>query len=96
MIMEKQEERKMKKIANIIIVVMILILTGTISQAKTGAEIIFSSDLEKLYAEVKSKYDVLYKDMNVEKNRKLIIFIAIMLGASLALNIINFIVLMKK
>ena len=53
-------------------------------------------ELEKLYAEVKSKYDVLYKDMNVEKNRKLIIFIAIMLGVSLALNIINFIVLMKK
>lgn len=71
-----------------------------ITEDETGTEldtkIKETLELEKLYAEVKGKYDVLYKDMNVEKNRKLIIFIAIMLGASLALNIINFIVLMKK
>lgn len=71
-----------------------------VTEDETGTELDLKMkdtlELEKLYAEVKSKYDVLYKDMNIDKNRKLIIFIAIMLGASLALNIINFIVLMKK
>lgn len=71
-----------------------------ITEDETGTELNLKMkdtlELDKLYAEVKSKYDVMYKDMNIEKNRKLIIFIAIMLGASLALNIINFIVLMKK
>lgn len=71
-----------------------------VTEDETGTELDLKMkdtlELEKLYAEVKSKYDVLYKDMNIDKNRKLIIFIAIMLGASLTLNIINFIVLMKK
>ena len=66
--------------------------TGTELDSKMGETL----ELEKLYAEVKSKYDVLYKDMNIEKNRKLIIIIAIMLGVSLTLNIINFMVLMRK
>ena len=26
-------------------------------------------ELEKLYGEVKNKYDVLYKDLNIEKNK---------------------------
>lgn len=53
-------------------------------------------ELEDLYAEVKSKYDVLYKDMNIEKNRKLTILIAILLAGSLVFNLVNFIILMKK
>ncbi len=40
----------MKKVASIIIIVMILILTGTISQASTKVELALSSTLQKLYA----------------------------------------------
>ena len=53
-------------------------------------------ELEKLYNEVKNKYDVMYKELNIERNSKSIALIAIILGASLALNIINFAVLIKR
>ena len=46
--------------------------------------------------ETKNKYDVLYKDLNIEKNRKSTIIIAIILVASLIFNVLNFIALMKK
>ena len=53
-------------------------------------------DLEKLYIETKSKYDILYKDLNIEKNKKSTIIISIILIASLVFNVLNFIELMKK
>ncbi len=53
-------------------------------------------ELEKLYEEVKGKYDVLYKELNIEKNKKATIIIAIILVASLVFNILNFIALMRK
>lgn len=53
-------------------------------------------ELEKLYNEVKNKYDVLYKELNIEKNRKSTILIAVILTISLIFNILNFIVLNKK
>ncbi len=53
-------------------------------------------ELEKLYEEVKNKYDVLYKELNIEKNKKATIIIAIILVASLIFNILNFIALMQK
>ena len=53
-------------------------------------------ELEKLYGEVKNKYDVLYKDLNIEKNKTATILIAVILVASLLFNILNFITLMKQ
>ncbi len=53
-------------------------------------------ELEKLYAEVKNKYDVLYKELNIERNRNSLIIISVILVISLILNILNFVVLTKK
>ena len=50
-------------------------------------------ELEKMYEETKNKYDILYKELNIEKNRKSTIIIAIILVASLIFNVLNFIVL---
>ena len=52
--------------------------------------------MEQLYGEVKNKYDVLYKELNIEKNRRSTIIIAIILVASLIFNVLNFIVLSNK
>ena len=53
-------------------------------------------ELEKLYGEVKMKYDTLYKELNIEKDRKTTIIIAVVLVASLIFNILNFVVLTSK
>ena len=53
-------------------------------------------ELENLYMETKNKYDVLYKDLNIEKNKKSTIIIAIILITSLIFNVLNFIYLIKK
>ena len=53
-------------------------------------------ELERLYSQVKNKYDILYKDLNIEKNRTSTIVIALILAASLIFNILNFIVLMRQ
>ena len=53
-------------------------------------------ELEKLYNQVKNKYDILYKDLNIEKNKTTTIIIAIILVSSLVFNILNFIVLMRQ
>ena len=47
-------------------------------------------ELDKLYHQVKYKYDILYKELNFEKERKTSIILAVILGVSLVLNIINF------
>ncbi len=52
-------------------------------------------ELEILYEGVKNKYDILYKDLNIEKNRKSTIIIAIILVASLIFNILNFVALTR-
>ena len=53
-------------------------------------------ELENLYNATKNKYDILYKDLNIEKNKRTTIAIAIILVGSLVFNILNFIALMKK
>lgn len=53
-------------------------------------------ELDKLYGEVKSKYDILYKELNIEKNKRATIVIAVILGVSLLFNILNFVVLSGK
>lgn len=50
-------------------------------------------ELDKLYNEVKNKYDVLYKELNIEKNAKSTTIIALILVASLVFNVLNFIAL---
>lgn len=53
-------------------------------------------ELESLYSQVKNKYDILYKDLNIEKDRTSTIIIGLVLAASLIFNILNFIVLMRQ
>ena len=53
-------------------------------------------EMEKLYTDVKSKYDLLYKELNIEKNRNSTIAIAIILVISLIFNVLNFIVLSNQ
>ena len=52
-------------------------------------------ELDRLYYEIKTKYDVLYKELNIEKNYKANIVVAIILVLSLILNILNYIELMS-
>ena len=58
--------------------------------------IVETLELEKLYGQVKNKYDILYKDLNIEKNRTSTIVIGLVLVASLIFNILNFIFLMRQ
>ncbi len=53
-------------------------------------------ELEQLYNEVKTEYDVLYKELNIEKNKNLTIVISVILIASLIFNILNFVLLSKQ
>lgn len=48
-------------------------------------------ELEESYAKVKGKYDLLYREMKIEKNEKISIFIAVTLVVTLLFNIINWI-----
>ena len=66
--------------------------TGTMLNHKIQEKL----EIEKIYNDVKTKYDILYKDMNIEKNRKTIITISIILVTSLIFNILNFIVLLRQ
>lgn len=50
--------------------------------------------LEELYAENKNKYEIIYKDLNIEKNNKYYIILIVLLIFSLCLNIINVLLLM--
>ncbi len=52
-------------------------------------------ELDRLYDEIKIKYDVLYKELNIEKNSKAIIVVAVILVASLIFNILNYIELIR-
>lgn len=49
-------------------------------------------ELDKLYNEVKNKYDILYKELNIQKQGKITIVIVVILVISLLLNILNFII----
>lgn len=52
-------------------------------------------EIEKIYNNVKNKFDIAYKELNIEKENKLNKIILIVLGISLFLNIVNFIALLK-
>ena len=52
-------------------------------------------ELDRLYYEIKTKYDVLYKELNIEKNSKAIIVVAFILVLSLIFNVLNYIELIR-
>ena len=52
-------------------------------------------ELDKIYYKIKTKYDILYKEFNIEKNSKFTIIIAVVLAISLIFNILNYIEIMK-
>ena len=51
-------------------------------------------ELDELYAEIQNKYEVIYKDLNIEKNNMYYSIIVILLIFSLIFNTINIIFLM--
>ena len=51
-------------------------------------------ELNELYEEIKNKYEVIYKDLNIEKNNNYYSIIVILLIFSLIFNTINIILLM--
>lgn len=51
-------------------------------------------ELQELYAEIQNKYEVIYKDLNIEKNNNYYSIIVILLIFSLVFNTINIIFLM--
>ena len=46
-------------------------------------------EIEKLYNDVKNKYNILYSELKIEKNEKLTGFIVLVLVATLVFNIVN-------
>lgn len=52
-------------------------------------------ELDRLYYEIKNKYDILYKDLNIEKNTKTILVVAVILLISLLFNVLNYIQMLK-
>lgn len=53
-------------------------------------------EVEKIYMEAKNKYDILYRELNIEKTQKTSKFILAVLVTTLVFNILNFIVYFKK
>ena len=53
-------------------------------------------ELDRLYKEVKNKYDLLYKELNIRSNIKVNIWVILIFTLSLILNIYNFIMISKK
>lgn len=70
-----------------------------ITDDETGSNINYrlgkTFELDRLYYEIKTKYDILYKELNIEKNSKAIIVVAIILVVSLLFNILNYVELIK-
>ena len=51
-------------------------------------------ELEELYNESENKYEIIYKDLNIEKNNKYYIILIMLLIFSLCLNLMNVLLLM--
>ena len=51
-------------------------------------------ELDELYAEIQNKYEVIYKELNIEKNNNYYYIIVLLLIFSLIFNTINIIFLM--
>lgn len=64
---------------------------GTYLNCKISEEL----ELDRLYYEIKTKYDIFYKNFNIEKNTKIVLFITVILSIALIFNILNYINLLK-
>lgn len=53
------------------------------------------TEIEKIYNNIKNKFDIAYKELNIEKESKINKVILLILGISLLLNIVNFIALIR-
>lgn len=53
-------------------------------------------ELDRLFGEIKTKYDVLYKESNIEKNSKIMIVVAIVLVISLVFNVLNYMAVLRN
>ena len=53
-------------------------------------------EIEKIYNDVKNKYNILYNELKIEKNEKMTGFIILVLIATLVFNVINFILYFGK
>lgn len=53
------------------------------------------SEVEKIYDSLKNKFDIAYKELNIEKTSKINRLILVILAISLVLNIVNFIALLR-
>ena len=51
-------------------------------------------ELENCYADINNKYEVIYKDLNIEKNNKYFSILIVLLILSLTLNTANIIMLL--
>jgi hypothetical protein len=51
-------------------------------------------ELDQLYDEIKNKYEVIYKELNIEKNNKYFSILIVLLIFSLTFNLVNIIMLM--
>ena len=52
-------------------------------------------ELKQIYDEIKNKYDIIYKNFEIEKNSKINKIISVALAISILLNIVNLIALLK-
>lgn len=52
-------------------------------------------ELQSIYDEIKNKYDVIYKELNIDNNTKVNKFILVSLIISLLLNVVNFVALIN-
>ena len=53
-------------------------------------------EIDKLYNDVKNKYNILYSELKIEKSEKMTGFIILVLFATLVFNIMNFIISLNR
>ena len=97
--LEFKHSTKMKKVRKEFIHFTKNIWIQEVTEDETGAmfdhKVKEMLGLEQLYREVKNEYDVLYKELNIERNKNITIAISVILIASLVFNILNFVLLSK-
>ena len=97
---EFKKSKKLKNTRNKFIKFTKEIWAQEITRDETGVvlnkKIFETLKIKEIYEQVNNKYDILYKNLNIEKNKKTTIIISIMLVISIIFNIINFIALLKK
>ena len=67
-----------------------------ISESILINKITYVKRIDNIYFDTKNKFDILYKEMNIEKNTNNNILVVMLLFASFIINIINIIYLLKK